>query len=1296
MDDDNLFKEDAVESPDHVNKVKKLSFGKKKGLKGLEMKRESKRPEKIKESKVKQSKKSKSSRSMDPPSSDFNKSKIEKANNNASSIAKKIVKTFNNPCANTVKSGDFRIIVDYLYRNNRYSEINSVSNNIADSALIAVLEEYASKNFDLLLNDPEREGILKEMLSKDHILQCIIGLQGAAEYSTHTIDIIRNHVGYCNSIIELDSKTIKLESLVDESSSNYGLYLKMLKEAIQSNHNKVIINEIEHISSPKELFDELDISSSLESITLQDTNYTAFREDKFWNRIQDQISAEVSETKDVRQLTAIVDSYSFVNEWYPDFDNWAHNKLIDTITSMADDDLESCTDYYGVMETYKRYESMEINVVDEVKFVRRIIEKVSDIIDGFTDIVQLDSLYVNFNPQLDERINEIIFDKEVALVIDHINKSEFNCHSLNGVMESVSNESVKMDITVLQAYAYRAQSILDYSEDIKPLTDNYSGFVCEYIDKSGTTADLCHSYCNRLFELLGDTDSREIPELELIYSNEENQEVLELVNVNIADILMQKIESMPLNPMFAWIDYFENKCKVSANNTVSDRVNKVVWEMAYRIGLGLLNTDPKVASEYLLKVQDRDTNALNVLAKIGLGVAAIQAGEMRDAYASAEEARNVSEDTSIAGYAFWCYIRSLDNALTTEEMSTLLSNHWMTDSKDGPIVTTAMNYATRAYANFYPVSLNNQLFELADKISERKDSSPNQANSLLVLSHIVRALNDIDCWHYEKVQEELQWIDEQASIDPMFERIIELIKMVHLWGAGVEKSMSRKIKDVCEDYLNKCKTRLDLFNSAKIAGYVNESDEAWSKAIAMYKKAAEYTDCDMELRFMCSRLYYVNGELENSLLMIDGIDVNMAKLIRVQIKISSGTFRVKRDLDAIKPEGVYETSYKFYVEGLSQAAAGVSNNAVDKFSKALEQLDPTTSRQSALLAVNIYRLRAKALMEITKDNLAEANGDMESAFEILDEFSLNMLDIQQLKRRIEAEKSELKESRQAESAGKSYATKSAILSFDGFSVGMHGDPIGIGGRFNIFIAIANDGKKYAVRIHNRVSPYEARTGNVTAEDIKIMNRENEIWEAVTESAGDSVVRLISHKPDNTHYPASLMEYAERVYSKEEARMSMRERGEACLSLLRALDALHKLGVVHNDVKPENLLEVSGKWKLADFDNAFEEGDKVDTKRGTSEYMSPEHFNSGIITTKSDIWAAGVFIFRALNTSMRYPFDGSGEEYENNVKKGNYRSDLIAERYKTIMDAVFSVDPSNRPTAGEFLEKLKEAFERGGN
>lgn len=134
----------------------------------------------------------------------------------------------------------------------------------------------------------------------------------------------------------------------------------------------------------------------------------------------------------------------------------------------------------------------------------------------------------------------------------------------------------------------------------------------------------------------------------------------------------------------------------------------------------------------------------------------------------------------------------------------------------------------------------------------------------------------------------------------------------------------------------------------------------------------------------------------------------------------------------------------------------------------------------------------------------------------------------------------------------------------------------------------------------------------------------------------------------------VMEYVHgctlREVINERTRLSVAESVDVLEPVLEALAAAHRAGVVHRDVKPENvLLGPDGVVKVADFGLARGTESPAATPAGsggsltrglllgTVAYIAPEQVTSGHADPRSDVYGAGTMLFETLTGSV--PFAG---------------------------------------------------------
>lgn len=104
---------------------------------------------------------------------------------------------------------------------------------------------------------------------------------------------------------------------------------------------------------------------------------------------------------------------------------------------------------------------------------------------------------------------------------------------------------------------------------------------------------------------------------------------------------------------------------------------------------------------------------------------------------------------------------------------------------------------------------------------------------------------------------------------------------------------------------------------------------------------------------------------------------------------------------------------------------------------------------------------------------------------------------------------------------------------------------------------------------------------------------------------------------------------------EEAPLTARESLAILEPILLALRAAHAAGMIHRDVKPENVIvRRDGEVKVADFGLARAITNQATTSQtgvllGTVSYLSPEQVERGVADTRSDVYAAGLLLFEML-------------------------------------------------------------------
>jgi len=137
----------------------------------------------------------------------------------------------------------------------------------------------------------------------------------------------------------------------------------------------------------------------------------------------------------------------------------------------------------------------------------------------------------------------------------------------------------------------------------------------------------------------------------------------------------------------------------------------------------------------------------------------------------------------------------------------------------------------------------------------------------------------------------------------------------------------------------------------------------------------------------------------------------------------------------------------------------------------------------------------------------------------------------------------------------------------------------------------------------------------------------------------NVISVLDYGFDSTGQPFFTMILEEGGTSIVEAARGRTLEGKVALLVetLRGLAYVHRRGIVHRDVKPENILVVGGHVRLLDFGlSALREDLAPDgSLTGTFDYLAPEVLRGDAPTEQSDLFAVGVVAYEIL--AGRHPF-----------------------------------------------------------
>ena len=168
--------------------------------------------------------------------------------------------------------------------------------------------------------------------------------------------------------------------------------------------------------------------------------------------------------------------------------------------------------------------------------------------------------------------------------------------------------------------------------------------------------------------------------------------------------------------------------------------------------------------------------------------------------------------------------------------------------------------------------------------------------------------------------------------------------------------------------------------------------------------------------------------------------------------------------------------------------------------------------------------------------------------------------------------------------------------------------------------------------------------------------------------------------------------------KDYGRLTPEQTIDIMSAVLSGLAAAHKAGIVHRDMKPENvLLADDGRIKLGDFGLARAASANTATGQallGTIAYLSPELVTRGVADARSDIYALGIMMYEMLTGEQPFvgeaPMQIAYQHANEQVPRPSSRVPTTPRGLDDLVVWATARDPENRPRdARVMLERLRD-------
>src|SRR4051794_1688513 len=207
----------------------------------------------------------------------------------------------------------------------------------------------------------------------------------------------------------------------------------------------------------------------------------------------------------------------------------------------------------------------------------------------------------------------------------------------------------------------------------------------------------------------------------------------------------------------------------------------------------------------------------------------------------------------------------------------------------------------------------------------------------------------------------------------------------------------------------------------------------------------------------------------------------------------------------------------------------------------------------------------------------------------------------------------------------------------------------IAGRFELEEVVGSGGMASVYRAHDRLLERAVAVkilhDHYVADEEAVERFQREARSAA-QLAHPNIVTVIDRGEDDGR-PYIVFEFVEGENLKQlvtrEGALPVATAVELGIQIAQALEAAHERGVVHRDVKPQNvLIAEEGRIKVTDFGIARSRGTEgltlTGTIMGTSDYIAPEQAKGEPAGEASDIYSLGVVLFELLTGRVPYQAD----------------------------------------------------------
>ncbi len=242
--------------------------------------------------------------------------------------------------------------------------------------------------------------------------------------------------------------------------------------------------------------------------------------------------------------------------------------------------------------------------------------------------------------------------------------------------------------------------------------------------------------------------------------------------------------------------------------------------------------------------------------------------------------------------------------------------------------------------------------------------------------------------------------------------------------------------------------------------------------------------------------------------------------------------------------------------------------------------------------------------------------------------------------------------------------------------------LGSGAHSNILhVRRAEDDREYALKL----VPIESK------EDMKFLEQAKHEFRVGQMLNHPNLVKVYAFETETGWFsgPKKAKLLIEYVPGKTMDRLPLQRMAKLlriCERIADGLMHMHKQGVFHADMKPNNLiLERGTRVKVLDYGLAWIKGEPKDRVQGTPEYMAPETVSHKLVNERTDIYNLGATMYRLVtlqNTpNWVSPADGlpmTGKVFKEQLKPVKVANPVVPEGFADLIHACIQPNAVMRP------------------